>query len=134
MGGRGASTGISEAGNRYGTQYRTLFSDGNVKFVTKNTRQSETLMETMTKGRVYVTTGGDEIQSITYFDTHNKRNKTIHIDHRHIGMEEHVHHGYLHFEVDQANGVKKLATHLTPKEKRMLERVRRLWYNYLRSK
>jgi hypothetical protein len=91
-------------------------------------------METITKGRVYVTTGNDELQSIIYFDTHNKRNKTINLNHPHEGLKEHVHHGYLHNETDYANGTKRGATKLTPKEKRMVATVRRLWYNYLRSK
>lgn len=36
MGGRGASSGVSKDGNRYGSQYHALLVDGNVKFVTKN--------------------------------------------------------------------------------------------------
>lgn len=68
MGGRGASSGVSNNGNQYGSQYHTLLKVGNIKFIQKNERDSESLMETMTKGRVYVTVGGDELQSITYFD------------------------------------------------------------------
>lgn len=59
MGGRGASSGISVKGKKYGSQYRTLLTVGNVKFIKKNDRQSEPLMETMTKGRVYATVGKD---------------------------------------------------------------------------
>lgn len=33
MGGRGASSGISKRGDKYGTEYRTLFEDGNIKFI-----------------------------------------------------------------------------------------------------
>lgn len=53
MGGRGMSSGISEKGNAYGSQYSTLYQSGNIKYVTKSTRDSEPLMETMTEGRVY---------------------------------------------------------------------------------
>lgn len=53
MGGRGASSYTSKLRNRYGSQYRTLLTAGNVKFVEKTGRGSETLMETMTQGRVY---------------------------------------------------------------------------------
>lgn len=35
MGGRGASSGVSVKGNKYGSQYRTIFQDGNIKFVSK---------------------------------------------------------------------------------------------------
>ena len=68
MGGRGASSGTSKAGNPYGSQYHAVMTVGNVKFVSKNTRQSEPLMETMTKGRVYAHVEGDDVKSIVYFD------------------------------------------------------------------
>ena len=125
MGGRGASSGISNKGNKYGTQYKTLFQVGNIKFVTKKSRDSETLMETMTRGRVYVTVGGDELKAITYFDDKNKRVKTIDLDHYHNKMKPHVQAGYYHDE--KARG-------LTTKEKEMVERVESAWYNHLKGK
>lgn len=36
MGGRGASSGMSDKGKTYGTEYKTLHSDGNIKFVQYN--------------------------------------------------------------------------------------------------
>lgn len=59
MGGRGASSGMSHyerkdgtvVENPYGSQYHAVMTAGNVKFVSKNSRQSEPLMETMTGGR-----------------------------------------------------------------------------------
>lgn len=127
MGGRGSSSGMSAKGNPYGSQYHTILQSGNIKFVTKNERDSETLMETMTTGRVYVNVGGDQILSVTYFDTKNKRTKVIDLSHPHKGQQPHVHHGYLHNENDGPKG----AANLTPKEKRMVERVRKLWYNHI---
>lgn len=127
MGGRGASLGVSYMGNAYGTQYRALFTSGNIKFVTKTSRTSEPLMETMTKGRVYVTVGGDELLSITYFDNDNRRTKTINLDHSHKKLKPHVHHGYFHKERDSAKGM----ANLTPEEKRMVDRVKALWYTYI---
>ena len=58
MGGRGASSGMSHyerkdgtvVENPYGSQYHAVMTAGNVKFVSKNSRQSEPLMETMTGG------------------------------------------------------------------------------------
>ena len=126
MGGRGASSGISAGGKPYGSQYQTLFQSGNVKFVKKNDRTSENLMETATPGRVYVTVGGNELQNITYFDRENKRNKVINLNHPHKGEQPHVHHGYFHNENDGPKG----ATRLSPKEKRMVDRVRKMWYAY----
>ncbi len=126
MGGRGASSGISDKGNKYGSQYKTILESGNIKFVSKNSRDSETLMETMTRGRVYVTVGGNKLLSIIYFDNKNKRSKSINLDHLHKGMQPHTHHGYLHNEKDSAKG----AAHLTTREKQMVERVQKIWYSY----
>lgn len=125
MGGRGASSGMSDHGNRYGSQYKTLLRTGNIKFVQKNSRISETLMETMTKGRVYVTVGGNDLLQIIYFDQRSRRNKTIDLSHTHDGKRPHTHHGYNHNENDSAKGY---AT-LTIEEKKMVERVRKIWYN-----
>ena len=127
MGGRGASSGISKYGNKYGTQYRTVLEEGNIKFVTKVNRQSETLMETMTRGRVYVTVGGEELLKVIYFDNDNKRVKEINLDHSHEGMRPHVHHGYEHAENDGPKG----GSLLTPDEKRMVDRVTKMWYKHL---
>lgn len=117
MGGRGASSGISDKGNPYGSQYHTLYQEGNIKFIKKNSRDSEPLMETMTKGRVYVTVGGDDLLSITYMDNkNNKRSKSINLNHSHKGMQPHTHHGYLHNENDGK------------REQQDLRRKRRKWW------
>lgn len=125
MGGRGASSGMSDHGNKYGSQYKTLLRFGNVKFVQKNSRTSETLMETMTKGRVYVTVGGNDLLQVIYFDQKIKRNKTIDLSHTHDGKKPHTHHGYNHSENDSAKGY----ANLTTKEKKMVEQVSKIWYN-----
>ena len=131
MGGRGSSSGFSydDEGNplhEYGTQYHTVLESGNIKFVEKNDRHSESLLETMTNGRVYVIVGGDDTLQVVYFDTKNKRRKTIDLSHEHNGENPHVHHGYYHNENDGPKG----ATNLTPKEKRMVARINKLWYDY----
>ncbi|MBR3707159.1 MAG: hypothetical protein IKM19_09320, partial [Firmicutes bacterium] len=41
--------------------------------------------------------------------------------------QHHVHHGYFHSENDGQKG----AARLSDKEKRMVDRVRKLWNNYL---
>ena len=127
MGGRGASSGTSVKGNRYGSQYRTVYQSSNIKFVTKNARDSETLMETMTRGRVYVHVEGDDLKSIVYFDNENKRTKQIDLDHPHrpYFASSHTHHGYLHNEGDSQKG----AANLTSEEQQMVERIKSLWEN-----
>ena len=130
MGGRGASSGISDKGKPYGSQYQTVLRDGNITFVKAKTDHPESLFETRTRGRVYVTVGGNDILRITYSDTENKRTKQIDLDHSHAKMKPHVHHGYYHKE----NDGKKGATNLSTKEEAMVERVKKIWYNYLKHK
>ena len=130
MGGRGASSASSRLGNAYGSQYRSLLTVGNVKFVEKNGRGSETLMETMTSGRVYAVVDRGEVKSIVYFDSRNMRSKQIDLSHRHSGFMPHVHHGYLHNELDSGKG----AARLTPAEKRMVDRVTGVWAKYKTSR
>ena len=84
-------------------------------------------METMTNGRVYVTVGGNELQSIRYFDDDNKRVKQIDLSHSHDGIQPHTHHGYFHNENDGKKGYSKLSA----KEKSMVDRVIKLWDNYM---
>lgn len=68
MGGRGASSGISRSGNKYGTEYSTLYQSGNIKFIKQNgVKNAKTPLETMTDGRVYVSVDkNDNLSSISY--------------------------------------------------------------------
>lgn len=130
MGGRGASSGTSKQGNSYGSQYDTIHSVGNIKFVKKNSRDSETIMETMTQGRVYAVVGGSEVISVVYFDKNNKRNKQIDIDKPHNGVQPHTHYGYFHNE----NGSPKGASKPTTKEKKLVDMVIKEWENFNNGK
>lgn len=127
MGGRGASSGTSKDGNPYGSQYHAVLTSGNIKFVSKNSRQSEPLMETMTRGRVYARVESNKIKSVVYFDNENKRVKQIDLDHPHRPLfpSEHTHHGYFHNENDSKKG----ASNLTAEEKAMVERIVKIWNN-----
>lgn len=131
MGGRGASSGISKYGNPYGSQYHALLASGNIKFVEKNSRDSETLMETMTAGRVYVEVSNGEPYRIVYFDKENKRSKQIDLKHYHGKKSNkikgpHTHHGYEHSELDSKKG----AANLTTEEKKMVDRAMSIWEQY----
>lgn len=130
MGGRGSSSGSSKAGNRYGSQYRTLYQSGNIKFIAKNTRQSESLMETATEGRVYAVVGGGEVRSVMYFDADLKKSRQIDLDHMHKGKSPHVHRGYEHQEYD--SGERRLD--LSEREQKMVDRVLKTWENRDRKK
>lgn len=127
MGGRGASSGISNKGHKYGADYKTIIKSSNIKFVKKTSNQSETLMETMTKGRVYVYVNNkNELASVIYFDKNNKRNKQIDLTHKHKNEMPHTHHGYIHNEKDSKKGASKL----TPEERKMVDKIKKIWYNH----
>ena len=126
MGGRGASSGMSDRGNKYGSQYHTLHEVDNIKFVSKNTRQSETLMETMTPGRIYVETGGNNLLRIIQFVDGGKRNYVIERDKR--TDKWHVHKGYEHTEDSE-----KHWDNLTTADKKLLAKVKRIWYSQYKA-
>ena len=124
MGGRGSSTGISISGKVYGTEYKSILTHGNIKFVVHIGNSATAPMETMTNNRVYVTiapTG--ELKCISYYDKVNKRKKQIDLDKPHYGVLPHIHHGYFHKENDTTKGF----AHLTVKEKKMVKLVNEVW-------
>lgn len=131
MGGRGASSGISVSGNKYGTEFSTLYQSGNIKFVRyNNSGSAKSPMETMTQGRIYATINAkDKLKSITYYDKNNKRYKQVDVDHQHevngVLTKPHTHKGYKHNEHGDFQ--------LSPKEKKMVERVENTWYHFLSS-
>lgn len=126
MGGRGASTGLSENGNKYGSQYKTIFKSGNIKFLEARPGAKEQLLETMTAGRVYVLVQDGSLKQINYYDKENKRSKRVDLDHSHRGMKPHVQHGYYGTEETAKAG----ATRLTTEERKMVDRVLKLWDNH----
>lgn len=124
MGGRGSSSGVSVKGKSYGSEYKSLLTYGNIKFVVPIEGSTTAPMETMTKNRVYVTldkTG--EPKFISYYDSENKRKKQIDLQHLHKGVKPHTHHGYEHNENDSAKG----AANLTTKERKMVDKVDEVW-------
>ena len=126
MGGRGSSSGISDKGKVYGTEYSTLYQSGNIKFVKINNGSATPPMETMTEGRIYVNvSGNNNLKSITYYDKNNKRFKQIDLDHAHKINEKleqpYKHKGYLHNEKGDYS--------ISPKEQKMVDRVIKTWYN-----
>lgn len=127
MGGRECfSSGISDKGKKYGTEYHTVYQSGNIKFVKINEGNITPPFETMTKGRVYVTVSNqDKPKSIVYFDKHSKRYKQVDIDHPHRingkWTQPHTHKGYFHNEKGDRETM--------PKESKMIDRVLKTWYN-----
>lgn len=120
MGSRGAASGTGK--HPYGSEYKTVLQDGNIKFVKyRLADNAKAPLETQTKGRVYVTVNNDnELSFISYYDREGKRSKTIDLLHAHDGKSPHSHTGYEH------NGK---AEDLTDDEKKLLARVRKAWYD-----
>ncbi|MCF0150980.1 MAG: hypothetical protein HUJ80_06190 [Firmicutes bacterium] len=124
MGGRGSSTGVSLNGKKYGTEYKSLLTSGNVKFVVRLDNSATAPIETMTKNRVYVTlTPSGDLKCISYYDKDNKRKKQIDLDKPHQGVLPHTHHGYNHNENDTAKGYSRLSD----RERAMVERIQQMW-------
>lgn len=127
MGGRGSSSGISTSGKAYGSEYHTVYQSGNIKFVVAKDGANTAPMETMTKGRIYVTVdkNTNELKYISYYDKHSKRYQQIDLQHDHKvnGVKErpHVHKGYEHNE----RGDYKPSI----RQERMIERVKKIWYH-----
>lgn len=130
MGGRGSSSGISDKGRKYGTEYATLHESGNIKYVRYNNGSATAPMETMTKNRVYATIDyKNDVKHISYYDKDNKRYKQIDLDHYHKvdGVKEkpHTHRGYIHDE---------LGTRVpNSSENKIIEKVLREWHNKKRK-
>lgn len=127
MGGRGASVGISKQGKKYGTEYKTLHSKGKVKYIIPTSGNTRTPLETMSKGRIYATVDKkNDIKAITFYDRQNKRRRQIDLKgnpHRVNGKTiiPHVHKGYLHNEKGDRD--------LTRKERKIVDRIKKTWYN-----
>ena len=124
MGGRGASSGMSEKGKPYGSEFRTLLKAGNVKFVKQNAAlNAKDPLETMTKGRIYAAINDEgKINAISYYGADGKRVKTINLLHSHEQFKGvHTHIGYYHDE----GGTRAL----TADEKKLVAFVKKAWYN-----
>ena len=95
MGSRGSKKKKSNNGKDYGTEYKSLLTSGNIKFVVRLDNSASAPMESMTKNRVYVTlTPQGKPKYISYYDKDNKRRKQIDLDKPHQGVLPHTHHGY----------------------------------------
>lgn len=127
IGGRGSSSGVSDSGKPYGSEFKTLYQSGNIKFIQSNSGSAKTPMETMTKGRVYATVNSSgQVKAITYYDKHNKRYKQIDvIGSKHVVNGQkiipHTHKGYEHDE----KGTKAPSA----KQQKMIDRILTTWQN-----
>ena len=122
----------SPGAKRYGTEYTTLHTSGNIKFIRYNDADSaKPPMSTQTAGRIYgVISTNDELRTIVFFDETNNRYKQIDVEgtpHKIDGeyVIPHTHYGFYHDE----NGTYKP----TPDEQKIVDKMKRIWYNFLNS-
>ena len=123
MGGRGASSGYSFSGKKYGTEYKTVAQFGNVKVVKQIDEKAAITapMETIHKGRVYATLDHEnDIKHITFYDDEGDRSVQIDVKGpKHAGMLPHAHVGYEHNEIADRG--------LTPKEEKIVKSILDSW-------
>lgn len=130
MGGRGASTGLAMYRDRtgkfveYGTEYKTVLQDGNVKFVQMSNQDDSVRVpeETRTKRRIYVTVGRrGELKCITRYDEDGRKCLQIDLTHPHtssgVRIQPHSHDTYNHAE----------GRPLNTSEERLLKRILKTW-------
>ena len=126
MGGRGAASGLDPYKGRdgkwfrYGDEYKTLWQDGDVKYVTPRDENDNPRVPqiTRTPGRSYALVGKDgDVKSICHYDKDGKLDSQIDLDHFHKGMKPHAHDGFDHGE----------GRPVTDKEREEIERVTSRW-------
>ena len=128
MGGRGASSGMSTKGRKYGTEYETIRQSGNIKFIRYiDASNAKAPLETMSRGRIYAIIDSDnQMKYITKYSDDGRKYLQIDV----IGKPHlvngkkiipHVHLGYVHDE----NGTREL----TKREYQLVEKILRIWEN-----
>jgi hypothetical protein len=126
MGGRGAASGVSDKGFQYGTEFRTLMSVDNIKFVQYLLKQEARIPEeTMSSGRnrVYVIVNQQNVlKSITFYNKEGILRRQIDLDHAHDKEIPHAH------AVKISTDTRKHVP-LTKSDKAYIEKVRRIWEN-----
>ncbi len=122
MGGRGASSGMSDSGKTYGSEYTTVAQFGNIKIIRTNDGGAKAPMETMTQGRIYATVDKfNDIKYITFHDANGERVKQVDIKGRiHAGALPHTHNGYEHDEHGTYPG-------MSDKDSKLVNNVLRQW-------
>ncbi|MDR2957529.1 MAG: hypothetical protein LBU61_05025 [Coriobacteriales bacterium] len=121
MGGRGAASGVSNQGIRYGNEYVSIVIADNIKFVQRKKGASTAPLETMSaeKNRVYVTINNQNvIKTITFYDKSGKKRRQIDLTAHHGNPNPHIHEGYGHST--------KIIT-LTKGDRAYVDKVRRIW-------
>ena len=123
--------GRGNSGKEYGTEFRTIYQAGNIKYIKYNDANNATVPQiTRAKNRIYaVVNAQNNVKFVVFFDKEQKKSKQIdvsgkahHVDGKRLDTP-HTHLGYIHDE----NGTREL----TPAERKILARVLRKWYHHI---
>lgn len=102
----------------YGSEYNTLLSHENIKFIVDNFGRNRSPQITHTVGRIYVIVSKEgNIKNIELFDNNGLISRQIALDHFHDGMMPHTHVG------DNFSITRKV----TQEEKELIDMVKMLW-------
>lgn len=134
MGGRGASSGVSDKGKKYGTEYNTLLDAGDILFIRRNDNSASAPYETQAgDNRVYATVNKrDKIKFVSTHENHKRKTQidmtgpTHHDENGNKIKTPHAHDGYEHLDAR----VRKL----TKSEMKMIDEINRIWENKKRKK
>jgi len=121
MGGRGAASGMSVSGNKYGTEYLTIHRSDNIKYLKRNVGKANLPLETMAgdQNRVYASINDkNKIQAIGFYNKNGDKRRQIDLLHTHGGEVPHVHSGYYHPDD---------TVRLTKSDKAYIKKVTRIW-------
>lgn len=132
MGGRGASSGSYSRGGvpyQYGDEYRTLYEEGNIKFVAIDDRHSPNRktaapLETRTAGRIYATVNRERggMHSISVMGDDGRVETQIdYQDHKGLGAHAH------HWEHPSGNPMRGGAEPMNERERRLYNRVNEIY-------
>jgi hypothetical protein len=127
MGGRGAASGLSVKGIKYGNEYVSIIRVDNIKYVKRRDGEPANMpLETMSQGRnrVYVLVNNrNMIKSIGFYDKTGKLKRWIDLDHDHGKGVPHVHIPQKHLGLEHS----KQYIPLTKRDRAYSEKIIRVW-------
>lgn len=130
MGGRGAASGISDKGRKYGTEYHSVLKKDNIKFVKYNFGNTTVPLETMSsdKRRIYATINNQEkVKFITGYSKNGQLAWQIDVSGKaHYVNGERIETPHIHIGKDHVNT--KVKT-LNKRYRKILHKVQEAWYN-----
>lgn len=133
MGGRGTSSGVSDKGKKYGTEYDTLLDAGDILFIRRKDNSASAPYETQAgDNRIYATVNKrDKIKFVTTHKDHKRKTQIdtsgpAHYDKKGNKINTpHAHDGYEHLDSD--------VRELNKNENKLVDKINKIWENKRRK-